>query len=432
VSRESTQSHGLVQPTSAGTPRTSIDGIAEYGARFHSALGDVHAAASPLGAWLLLAVVAPLATGRHREEIEQVLGCPADEAAAFASSLLTTRHPYVATAMGIWTDQETLAAALRTASDPLPPGLDVGPVPSQAAADTWAREATLGLIDRFPLGVDPRTLLLLASALAVQAPWDSPFDIVPVEELGRTPWSRDVKQVMDRFVSDDMVIARTESAGLVGVLVSSTKRALRVVSVIADPSVLPPAVIAAAHEVALGRAERCSLFDLPLGPGHAWDITEHEVMTWTEGDRFESSSVLIPAWEASIPAVDLFGDADFGFDVAAAVLAERLSATSGELFAQAAQVTTAKFDRWGFSAASVTALAMIGMAGGRELPRARGLQRDATVRFSRPFGVVAVAASPRELEESLGLPMSGQPEPEPWRGVPVFTAWVTRPTEPQG
>jgi hypothetical protein len=55
---------------------TRTQAIAAYAARFHGALGSGHRAASPLGAWLLLALVAPAAEGERREEIEEALGLP--------------------------------------------------------------------------------------------------------------------------------------------------------------------------------------------------------------------------------------------------------------------------------------------------------------------------------------------------------------------
>ncbi len=40
--------------------------VAAYAARLHAAIGPGHHAASPLGAWLLLALAAPAARGHDR------------------------------------------------------------------------------------------------------------------------------------------------------------------------------------------------------------------------------------------------------------------------------------------------------------------------------------------------------------------------------
>ncbi|MBM0258971.1 hypothetical protein JNW89_21570, partial [Micromonospora sp. 4G55] len=43
--------------------------LARYAARLHAGAGDRHHVASPLGAWLLLALAAPAATGADRDEL---------------------------------------------------------------------------------------------------------------------------------------------------------------------------------------------------------------------------------------------------------------------------------------------------------------------------------------------------------------------------
>jgi hypothetical protein len=48
-------------------------------------------------------------------------------------------------------------------------------------------------------------------------------------------------------------------------------------------------------------------------------------------------------------------------------------------------------------------------------PSASVVQRRATLRFGRPYAVVAVA-----VDTTGG----------PWHGVPVFSAWVAEPSEP--
>ena len=65
--------------------------------------------------------------------------------------------------------------------------------------------------------------------------------------------------------------------------------------------------------------------------------------------------------------------------------------------------------RVGFEAAAVTGLA-VAMA--MRVPRT-GLIRTAELRFGHPFAVVAVPAG----------------DPGPWRGLPVFSAWVAQPED---
>ena len=68
---------------------TTAELVAGYGRRFDAqVLTGGHAVASPLGAWLLLGLVAPVATGDPRSALEALLGTTAEDAAARAGSLL--------------------------------------------------------------------------------------------------------------------------------------------------------------------------------------------------------------------------------------------------------------------------------------------------------------------------------------------------------
>jgi hypothetical protein len=188
-------------------------------------------------------------------------------------------------------------------------------------------------------------------------------------------------------------------------------------------------VIAAAHEVAARASGRNStavprsLFDLPLGAGHAWEITEDEFETDDPDERLESAEVKLPSWRVTESTTDLLGDPVFGFRAAAAALEARFPRIPQGYEFQAVQGATANFDRNGFSAAAVTAIEGVPRmaAGGWDRPRSKGLHRHAEVRFSRPFAVVAVALSPQDGAAPEGT--------SPWRGVPLFSAWVTQAVE---
>src|SRR5947208_771786 len=349
----------LPAPGPPSASRSMLDHLSDYAVRFHSSLGADHVAASPLGAYLVLAAVAPAATGQVREELERTLGCTAEEAAGFLSALLASPHPAVATAIAIWNDPRVVTDALARWRQALPPGLEGGPIPTQAAANAWALQATRGMVEQFPIDIHPLTVLLLVSALATKGSWQEPFELVAAGKLGPSAWARRVRNVLhDGGLPGGQVIAWTEAAGWVGALLSRTTESLLVVSVIAAPAVEPPVVIAAAHEIAAlvsGRASTAayrSLFDLPLGEGHAWDIRETEFPTADPDERPEFAEVLIPAWRADSPAIDLLADARFGFDAAASALIESLPPNDDGYEARGAQLTTAKFDRYGFSAAS--------------------------------------------------------------------------------
>ena len=64
------------------------------------------------------------------------------------------------------------------------------------------------------------------------------------------------------------------------------------------------------------------------------------------------------------------------------------------------------------------------LAASARLPQAR--PRRAEVRFAHPYSVVAAVADPGPHQANPEVPVP----PEAWRGVPVFSAWVAQPSEP--
>src|SRR5262249_61337867 len=85
--------------------------LARYAERFHGAVGHNHHVASPLGAWLLLALCGPASTGSLREQLTAALGLDVEMAAALAATLLGSRHPLVGTGSDLWLRAQTEAAA---------------------------------------------------------------------------------------------------------------------------------------------------------------------------------------------------------------------------------------------------------------------------------------------------------------------------------
>jgi hypothetical protein len=73
--------------------------VAGYARRLHRAAGECHHVASPLGAWLLLALCGPASSGAARAELAEVLGLDVEHATATASRLLLAPHPLVAAAL---------------------------------------------------------------------------------------------------------------------------------------------------------------------------------------------------------------------------------------------------------------------------------------------------------------------------------------------
>ena len=388
--------------------------VMRYARRFHEVAGTGHHVASPLGAWLLLALCGPATQGEERRALEGALGCGVEEAASVAGELLKQPHPLVGAAAAVWNrgqagDQRWLAG--------LPAGVERGPIPTQDEADAWTREHTFGLIEQFPITITDEVYLLLATALATKVSWDRPFELAPADALGAaSPWSTQVEQVLvsplvpPQHLRHKAFLARTPEAGLVGVHVGRAEGGLIVASVIGEADVPAVDVLTAGHrlaiDVALNRSVAMqSLFDVPLGDGAIWSVRE-ETSPLGPGERCRA---VLPAWEAR-SAHDL-SDGRLGFGVAVQVLGK------GDRW-QAKQAAIARYIRLGFEAAAVTAMAIALSA------RPPGLLRTGEIRFGHPHAVIAVAAADPDAE-----PDSGDVWPERWNGLPVFSAWVAQPGE---
>lgn len=397
-----------------------IAALAPYARNFHQVAGTGHHVASPLGAWLLLALAAPACAGDDLRQITEILGADADAAAGFAAELLAHPHPVVHAGAAIWGGP---AADARIASwqAGLPAQVDTGPVPGQADLDAWARRQTEGLIDRFPVGGGDTVLWLLATALATRVSWERPFDLAPASALGpASPWAETLTQVLRtprrQVPGHDQFIAATDTAGEVAVHAASARDGLVVVSVAAAPEVPAADVLSAAYDLgtafAAGRPlTRRSLFDLPLGDGATWTITEEHVGTTTPDGREERCTAVLPAWSAH--SAHQLTDPRLGF----ATVRHALDPVDPW---QASQAAMARYTRTGFEAAAVTALGIALSA----VTRKPGVRRTAELRFGHPFAVVAVAT------DNVTPPRHHDPVPaSPWHGLPVFSAWVASPED---
>ncbi|MGH9094185.1 MAG: hypothetical protein ACRDXE_03395 [Acidimicrobiales bacterium] len=397
--------------------------VGRYATRVHRLAGDGQHVVSPLGAWLIVALCAPLAAGPDRDALVGVLGVDPETAAALAGRLVADPHPLVAAAAAVWTRPGWDTEALRAWKTALPAAVETGDIPSQGELDAWVRRHTLGLIVRFPVEITPQVMLLMATALATKVSWARPFDLAPGSALGpSSPWSTRLGQVLRAPVGDPrhvQFIADTAGAGMVAVHAARARDGLQVTSVAAHPDVPALEVLAAAYRIAAaeaadpGSVERRSLFDLALGDGPLWAITEEQADTAER--REERCGAVLPAWSAKF-VLDL-GHREVGFPAAASAIAAALGIVDYRY--DAVQSAVARYSRVGFEAAAVTALA-VAVAMRRRVLRP-GVRRVAELRFGHPFAVVAVAVDDHTRPEKRG----------PWHGVPVFAAWVTEPTEPE-
>lgn len=403
-----------------------VAAVARYARSFHEVAGDRHHVASPLGAWLLLALAGPVCAGDDLRQLTQILGVDADAAAGFAAELLAHPHPVVHVGAAVWGGSGA-AAGGRIASwqAGLPPQVGTGPVPVQSDLDAWARRHTAGLIDRFPAEGGATLTWLLATALATQVSWQRPFDLAPASALGpASPWAATLTRVLRtpggsgnrRVPGHDQFIAVTDTAGEVAVHAASARDGLLVVSVAAAPEVPAADVLSAAYDLgtalAAGRPpDRRSLFDLPLGDGAAWTITQERADIAARDGKEERCTAVLPAWSAH--SDHQLTDPRLGF----AAVRHALDPIDPW---QARQAAMARYTRTGFEAAAVTALAIALSA----TIRKPGIRRTAELRFGHPFAVVAATTG------ALAPPGQHRPEPPgPWHGLPVFSAWVASPDD---
>jgi hypothetical protein len=386
--------------------------IASYARRLHAVIGTHHHVASPLGAWLLLALAGPASSGQNRAALTEVLGCEIEQAAQAAGNLLSSPHPLVAAAAAVWNHPGAVSAGWLAG---LPAAVQTGAVPDQADADSWARRYSFGLIRRFPVALDPAVYLVLATALATRVSWECPFELAPASELGpASPWAGRLDRVLrtPRHRGHAQFIAATAEAGDVAVQVAEARGGLLVASVAAAPGVPAAEVLAAAYRLGCARAiggsvGQRSLFDLPLGESPLWTMREE----MSDKGRAERCTAALPAWSADSKH-DLT-QPGLGFDAAKEALAGPADPWT------AAQSAMARYSRVGFEAAAVTSMAV---ALSLRAP-SRGRLRTAELRFGHPFAVVAVAVD-EEYDRQAAVTRSG-----PWHGLPVFSAWVAEPED---
>lgn len=381
--------------------------VSAYAAHFNRSVLDKHTVASPLGLWLLLALVGPATTGEPRRCLEAVLGTTVDDAAGRAGTLLRDPHPAVSALAAVW--DRKLGPAFDEWAQTLPDVVERGPVPDQAQADAWARSRTNGLIERFPLQLDELTRLVLASALATDISWEEPLGTT--NELGGS-FGEQIRTALT-FRDGIHLVVDTDAAGLVAVAAPSSSSALDIFTVIAEPGVAPHDVDAAAHQVAaMLRGDDRAARRVPieeLTDGHAWTVTERR-------ERRVGDPGVHAEWRSYLPAWSATGDHEIDNAPGVAPVFETITgfARAEDLPVElsARQSAVASYTREGFKAAAVTA---IGMVAG-SVPRLHEvLVRRIDVRFNRPFAVLACAGR--------------YDGPEPWRGVPIFSAWVTEPQE---
>ncbi len=338
---------------------------------------------SGCGVWPLLAILAEVANEPARSELAGATGVAAEAARSAGLALLAelTEAESASAALGVWVREDlTLREEWVRA---LPEGT-VEPLTDQAALDAWADRHTGGLIDRFPLPIDPATVLMLATALVAKTAWDKPFDD-SVLEPDSGPWAGHQGPGLGRYsqaLSDAAVLAADTPVTRV-VVRGTADLDVHLLLGADSPTVSPAEVLAAGLGALDGSIEAHPALDAASTPTAAPGVTVREAHATADALRIE-----LPPFEIRSQH-DLMSNTDlFGLHTASNPTSGHFPGISDELLRvdRAAQHARARFTRGGFEAAAVTAVSMT-RAIAYVHPHAT---TELTVTFDRPFGFLAV------------------------------------------
>ena len=382
--------------------------VNNYSSKFLDALPDGHSISSPLGLWVLLSLMAPSLEGKEREEMEAILGAPAEQVSMEAQQFLSNHRSDLLLSVAFWFREQHLRMPivdnfLKT----LPASVEVKNSISQEYADRWVDEKTSGIIGEFPVEIDDDTALIFASALAAKIKWRHPF-----KETAPITSGKFAEYSLSGMVADDLhykAIFKT-SYGYAGVHMAEDEEALKVYSIIVEnPELSQKDAKKAALEIISGKAVQVSLFDLPLGDSTPWNIRERVFMSNVGAERREEIDALVASWSAETQ-YDLQNSIDMpGVSIALEKM-KKLMLEVKE--AKAIQSAKAKYGMEGFEAAAVTVNHLI-TAPPPSPDKYEVTVRSATIKFDNPYTVVATVRTRGE------------------ENIPAFIAWVETPSAPE-
>jgi serine protease inhibitor len=351
-----------------------------FTARWCSHMSGEDSALSGAGLWPLLALLASAADDPAAAELAAAIGRPAGGAQQDALEIIDLLRGGQSTsaALGIWT-RKHVPLDEHWAS-PLPDGV-VGPLTNQAALDRWADEQTGGLIDKFPIEITERTLLVLASALTARVRWRTPFEGYPRDRGETCP--------DDPSPADQQSLSRTTSdLSIAAVLDDAVTRVVVEGDGDVDVHLLLGADQAPAEILGAGLRELSGQAQVRLaadtGDRGAPGLTVERLRSPRPKDILRLS---LPSFEIKTKH-DLLDNSElFGLGLLTDITTSHLPRLSPIPLAisDGAQDVLARFFAEGFEAAAVTAFGM--MTGALE-PRYEVTY--ARVDFDRPFGFLAV------------------------------------------
>ena len=366
--------------------------ISSYSKSFHKEYKNNHHIVSPLGAWMLLAL---LAQGSNDETdplppiAKQALGVTVQESGDLLKELISSDHPAVFSALKAWLAPGSLSTdgSLRNweqqVKDYCP--VDVK-VPTKDELNEWVKDKSLDLIQEFPVDIDSSWFKgLFATVIATDVQWEEPLKVIQDKELAKH-W--DAQNFLLDGDSEHTFIHRDAEHGLFGVHYAKAQKGLTVYSVISFNDLPENITLEVAHKIGAGKHNKVSLSELESNEF----LQIKEVRSSDTRDRYQS---ILPAWEFSGDH-NLSEVPDCGLTAAAGRLGE---------VGDVRQVVVADYSDKGFKAAALT-YALVGRA---FVPTAN-TALHADLQFIKPYAVVAFATD--DNAESI------------WNNLPVFSGVV--------
>ena len=329
-------------------------------ARWCAEAGHDNFVLSGAGLWPLLALLASAAEGPARDELAAAAGTTSQRDALDVLAVLDGAGAASA-ALGLWVrdglplNQEWIRG--------LPAGT-VARLSGQSALDAWASKHTKGLIERFPLQVQPEDVLILATALAAKTLWRNKFN-PSGSLLYRTSSDLDVAGIVD---------------GVTRVIVEG-RDDVDVHLVVGDGG--PAAVLGAGLAALAGEAVVVPASELAVGqtaPGLV--VTEERAASSDDQLRLSVQPFDIHTSHDLLQHAQLFG-----LQSATGSAAQFPGLSPDELvLSSGKQAVLATFSAEGFEAAAVTAFGFARASA----PLFRHRARVVSIDCRGPFGFIAV------------------------------------------
>jgi hypothetical protein len=365
-------------PDRLNLPEHFRSAIAAYAQQFHATTFETEGnyIASPLGSWLVLAILAAAAdfTGypQEKEQVEKLLGLSFDEASEAVKIVLALDG--MENGVGVWFKESYVSQkAPRVASwvnENLLTSASKG-IPTQEWLDNWTSELTHDLINKFPLEVTEDLFFLVATVLYTRFNWAEPFELTTTEQ--GNVW--DVKNLLTEDKAS--VTFYDTKDGLVAVHYKYSSEGQLVISAVAEKEIDELTLLAYAHAAGAGELSS-QVYPIELAGRSSKIIEVEEVQAY-----HDSLSVVLPAWESE-NTLDLT-DPALGFDAVYRTLSDGIPPSDIPSF-DAKQSTAAKYGRIGFEGAAVTAFGLRAATGMPHLRSAVNIK----VNFSQPYAVVCM------------------------------------------